>query len=55
MKVVIKGLMIIVVVLVIVFFFVLSNFDGFEVMMEKVGFEEKFIYEVLFDYGEMWG
>ncbi|BAD85293.1 hypothetical membrane protein, conserved [Thermococcus kodakarensis KOD1] len=55
MKAVIKGLMIIAVVLAIVLPLASSNPDGLEATMEKVGLEEKPIYEAPLDYGETWG
>ncbi|MDI3474841.1 MAG: cobalt/nickel transport protein [Thermococcaceae archaeon] len=55
MKAVIKGLLIITVVLAIVLPLASSNPDGLEATMEKVGLEEKPVYEAPLDYGETWG
>lgn len=55
MKAAIKGLLIIAVVLAIVLPLASSNPDGLEATMEKVGLEEKPIYEAPLDYGETWG
>lgn len=55
MKAVIKGLLIIAVVLAIVLPLASSNPDGLEATMEKVGLEERPVYEAPLDYGETWG
>ncbi|WP_010478776.1 PDGLE domain-containing protein [Thermococcus zilligii] len=55
MRAVFKGLIIIAVILAIVLPFASSNPDGLEATMEKVGLEEKPVYQAPLDYGETWG
>ncbi|CAD5243749.1 PDGLE domain-containing protein [Thermococcus camini] len=55
MRTIFKGLIIIAVVLAVVLPLASSNPDGLEATMEKVGLEEKPVYQAPLDYGETWG
>ena len=55
MRTVFKGLIIIAITLAIVLPLASSNPDGLEATMEKVGLEEKPVYQAPLDYGETWG
>ncbi|MDV3104343.1 PDGLE domain-containing protein [Thermococcus waiotapuensis] len=55
MRAVFKGLIIVAIILAIVLPFASSNPDGLETTMEKVGLEEKPVYQAPLDYGETWG
>ncbi|ASJ06745.1 PDGLE domain-containing protein [Thermococcus pacificus] len=55
MRTVFKGLIIIALLLAIVLPLASSNPDGLEATMEKVGLEEKPVYQAPLDYGETWG